>query len=229
MVTTLYLIRHGATEGDGIKRYKGSIDVHLSAKGVEQVSKSSDFIIGHVQKAALLRRQSYLNDIHGKVSIQGRDTGLMAIYSSPMQRALRSAHILSEHFGIKPIVAQEIRERSFGVWEGMTFLEIKEKYPDEFTKWTNNPLKYSPPNGESTLEARDRVIKVVEEIIDNHRTDEESIAIVAHGGVNRIILCHFLGIPLENIFRIEQDYASVNIIEFWDKYPVVKLINGIFY
>lgn len=230
MVTTLYLIRHGATEGDEIKRYKGSIDVHLSSKGVEQISKSSDFIMGHVKKAALLRRQSYLNDIYGKVSIQGMDkTGLMAVYSSPLQRALRSANILSEPFGIKPIEVSEIRERSFGVWEGMTFMEIKEKYPDEFAKWTNNPLKYSPPDGESTLEARDRVINAVEEIIDNHRTDGESIAIVAHGGVNRIILCHFLGIPLENIFRIEQDYASVNIIELWDKYPVVKLINGVFY
>lgn len=230
MVTTLYLIRHGATEGDEIKRYKGSIDVHLSSKGAEQISKSSDFIMGHVQKAALLRRQSYLNDIHGKVSIQGMDKkGLIAVYSSPLQRALRSANILSEPFGIKPIEVSEIRERSFGVWEGMTFLEIKEKYPDEFAKWTSNPLKYSPPDGESTLEARDRVIKAVEEIIDNHRTDGESIAIMAHGGVNRIILCHFLGIPLENIFRIEQDYASVNIIEFWDKYPVVKLINGVFY
>ncbi|MBI4685856.1 MAG: histidine phosphatase family protein [Nitrospirae bacterium] len=52
------------------------------------------------------------------------------------------------------------------------------------------------------------------------------MAVVAHGGVNRIMLCHFLGIPLENIFRIEQDFGSVNIIEFSDKYPVVKLMNG---
>ena len=69
------------------------------------------------------------------------------------------------------------------------------------------------------------VINALETIIGNH--NEELIAIVAHGGVNRIVLCHLLGIPLENIFRIEQDYAALNIIEFWDKYPVVKLINGI--
>jgi len=52
------------------------------------------------------------------------------------------------------------------------------------------------------------------------------VAIVAHGGVNRIVLCHILGIPLENIFRIEQDYAALNIVEFWEKYPVMKLLNG---
>lgn len=61
--------------------------------------------------------------------------------------------------------------------------------------------------------------------MDNHKTQAENIAIVAHGGVNRIMLCHFLEIPLEHIFRIEQDNAAVNIIEFWEKYPVVKLLN----
>jgi len=51
--------------------------------------------------------------------------------------------------------------------------------------------------------------------------------IVAHGGVNRIILCELLGIPLENIFRIEQEHGAINIIEFHDNYPVVKLVNGV--
>ena len=67
-------------------------------------------------------------------------------------------------------------------------------------------------------------------ILSNHQFQLNlhllSIAVVAHGGVNRIILCHIMGIPLENIFRIEQDFAAVNIIEFWEKYPVVKLLNG---
>ena len=106
----------------------------------------------------------------------------------------------------------------------MTFNEIKEKYPEEFEAWANNPLRYSPIKGESTIEVKDRTIPSLTKILDNHKG--ENIAVVAHGGVNRIILCHFLGIPLENIFRIEQDYAAVNIVELWDKYPVIKLING---
>ena len=53
----------------------------------------------------------------------------------------------------------------------------------------------------------------------------ENIAIVSHGGIIRIILCHLLGIPLENIFRIEQDNGALNIVEFYDNYPVAKLIN----
>jgi alpha-ribazole phosphatase/probable phosphoglycerate mutase len=202
MVTTLYLIRHGETEGDGIKRYKGSIDVPLSEGGIEQMKQVA----------------RYLNMTH-------KTYGLRAVYCSPLIRATLSAEIIAEPHGLKPIVIHDLRERSFGIWEGMSFNEIKEKYPEEFEAWAGNPLKYSPMGGESTLDVRDRVITALDNILTNH--NEETIAIVAHGGVNRIILCHVMGIPLENIFRIEQDFGAVNIIEFHDKYPVVKLLNGV--
>ena len=75
------------------------------------------------------------------------------------------------------------------------------------------------------MEVHERVIRALDLVLRNHGGG--NIAIVAHGGVNRIILCHLLGIPLENIFRIEQNHGAVNIIEFWEKYPVVKLMNGV--
>ncbi len=226
MVTTLYLVRHGETEGSEIKRYKGSIDVPLSPRGEEQIKRSSEFIHKHIQKSNALRHTDYLKDLHSNISINRSDSAaLTAVYSSSLNRALRSAEIVAEPSGLKPVVVPDLRERCFGVWEGMTFLEIKDKYPFEFEKWAGNPLRYSPPDGENTLDVRDRVIKAVEGIMDNHKTQAENIAIVAHGGVNRIMLCHFLEIPLEHIFRIEQDNAAVNIIEFWEKYPVVKLLN----
>ena len=106
----------------------------------------------------------------------------------------------------------------------MSFDEIKVKYPKEFDDWAGNPLTFSPVNGETTMEVRDRVAAAFEKIVRAH--PGERVAIVAHGGVNRVILCHIIGIPLENIFRIEQDFAALNIIEFWDRYPVVKLMNG---
>lgn len=207
MVTTLYLIRHGTTDKKDsdktVKRYKGSLDIPLSERGIQQIRQLSDHIRMNCSE------------------------GFKAIYSSPLIRALKSAEIIAEPYSISPVVIADLRERSFGIWEGMTFTEIQEKYPDEFDAWANNPLKYSPLKGESTLAVRDRVIKALDEILSRH--NGELIAIVAHGGVNRIILCHILGLPLENLFRIEQDYASLNIIEIHDKYPVVKLINGIFY
>ncbi len=226
MVTTLYLIRHGATEGSETKRYKGSIDVPMSEKGIEQMEQLAE----------------YLNRSYKSYTTY---SGLLnAVYCSPLSRALKSAEIIAEPHGLKPVVIEGLRERSFGIWEGMTFTEIKEKYPQEFEAWAGNPLRYSPVDGESTVEVRERAVSALNKIIDNHkgtvpdlRTKQSrvvesglspalKIAVVAHGGVNRIILCHIMGIPLENIFRIEQDFAAVNIIEFWEKYPVVKLLNG---
>jgi alpha-ribazole phosphatase/probable phosphoglycerate mutase len=202
MVTTLYLIRHGETEGGEIRRYKGTIDVPLSEIGVSQMEQVSKYIVEKGGKGGLMS----------------------AVYCSDLTRAIRSAEIVAEPHSLKPVIISSLRERNFGLWEGMSFDEIREKYPLEFDAWAGNPLKFSPMEGESTLAMRDRVIPAMSEIMENH--NKENIAIVAHGGVNRIILCHILGIPLENIFRIEQDYGALNIIEFWDKYPVVKLLNG---
>lgn len=203
MVKIVYLLRHGATEGSDVKRYKGSIDVPLSEKGERQVEQLAESLTCKYIK---------------------NSDGLSAVYCSPLSRALKSAEIIAKKFGLTPIVVPDLRERNFGVWEGMSFNEIKDKYPAEFEAWANNPLKFSPIGGESTLEVRDRVVVALDRILDDNSTHT---AVVAHGGVNRIILCHIMGIPLENIFRIEQDFAAVNIIEFYDKYPVVKLLNGV--
>jgi len=239
MVTTLYLIRHGETEGAEVRRYKGSIDVPLSEKGIEQMRRVSKFLFTD-------------SPIH-----RFTHSHLYAVYCSDLIRAVKSAEIIAEPHGLHPVIIPELRERNFGIWEGMSFTEIKEKYPKEFDAWAGNPLKFSPIEGESTIEVRDRVIKALSKILNSageqkyksvvkdqsikgskYRRVQDSdsltlghsdtnIAIVSHGGVNRIILCHFLGIPLENIFRIEQDYAALNVIELWDRYPVVKLINGV--
>ncbi len=232
MVTTLYLVRHGAIEGSGVKRYHGSIDVPLSGKGIEQIRETAEFIADRLIDSTTSKYLSYLREIHDPKDVSGRPDeeapsappGLSAIYCSDLQRSVSSAEIIAEPHGLTPVRVPGLRERNFGIWEGMSFTEIKEKYPSEFDAWAGNPLKYSPIGGENTIEVNYRVVGALEEIIGRH--NGENISIVAHGGVNRIILCHIMGIPLENIFRIEQDYGAVNIIEFWDKYPVVKLLNG---
>lgn len=226
MVTTLYLIRHGETAGGDAKRYHGSIDMLLSERGKEQAAEKATLLRRYIEKATTSKHLSYLTDIQDDSGNQNvsNSSGLRAIYCSNLARAVQSAEIIAAQFNLVPSKVADLRERSFGIWEGMTFSEIRGQYPKEFASWAENPLAYSPIGGETTLEVRDRVIKVIGELVERHAGEE--IAVVAHGGVNRIILCHILGIPLENIFRIEQDYAALNIIEFWEKYPVLKLLNG---
>ena len=196
MATTVYLIRHGETEDADSRRYKGRIDVPLSENGVEQIKRLADYFF--------------------------QNSELKAVYCSGLIRSVRSADIIAEPYGLKPVIVEGLKERNFGVWEGMSFDEIKEKWPDAFDAWAKNPLRFSPMEGESTIEVRERALKAFDEIMKKHNGD--NIAIVAHGGINRVILCELLGMPLENIFRIEQDFAALNVIELWD-YPVVKHIN----
>ena len=204
MATKIYLIRHGETEGADARRYKGHIDVPLSENGIEQVRRLSQYLSRNPES--------------------GTRNPVQAVYTSTLSRAVKSAEIIAEPYGLKPVVVEDLKERGFGVWEGMSFDEIKEQYPDAFTAWAENPLKFSPMEGESTLDVKDRALRVFNEITEKHNGD--SIAIVAHGGINRVILCELLGIPLENIFRIEQDFAALNVIELWD-YPVINQLNFI--
>ena len=227
MTTTLYLIRHGETDGGDIRRYHGSIDIPLSDRGRQQVAEKAVVLMQHLSQGNRAKYLSYLRDVHNSTvhatEPAGEGQGLAAVYSSALSRAFQSAEIIAGPHSLSPVRIADLRERSFGIWEGMSFAEIKDKYPEEFGAWAANPLAYSPMGGETTIEVRDRVIRAVDTILREHAG--QNVAVVAHGGVNRIILCHILGIPLENIFRIEQDYAALNIIEFWEKYPVLKLLN----
>lgn len=202
MLTKLYLIRHGETEGAETKHYKGHIDVPLSEKGIMQVRELS----------------SYLAQNSGK--------DIKAVYTSDLDRAVKSVEIIAEPFGLEPVIVKGLKERHFGVWEGMSFDEIADKYPGEFKAWADNPLEFSPMEGESTVEVRDRAMKTFDRLIGKHTG--EDIAIVAHGGINRVIICELLGIPLENIFRIEQDFAALNVIELWETIRLLNLLILLF-
>jgi len=204
MVGTVFIIRHGETEGDGQRRYKGSIDVPLSERGISQAEAAAKFV------------KTYLDDM-GQT--------LHAVYCSELVRARKSAEPVAFEFGLSPQTVPDFRERSFGLWEGMTFDEIANKWPDAFNDWASNPLKFSPMGGETTLAVKDRVLRAMDSVCVV-RARPRNMAIVAHGGVNRVLLCHYLCMSLENIFRIEQDYSCVNIIEFHEGFPVVKLVNG---
>ena len=201
MAATIYLIRHGEVNDGDERRYNGHIDVPMSAQGVIHLKRLADYMVNKCVKTA------------GPLS---------AVYCSDLSRAVTSAGIIAGPMGLDPQMVPGLKEYSFGEWEGMTFREIEDRWPDAFSAWAGNPLRFSPPGGESTLQVRDRAMEAFSSIAARHT--ESNIAIVSHGGVIRIILCELLGIPLEHIFRIEQNFAALNIVEMWD-YPVVKLMN----
>lgn len=201
----LYLLRHGETEGPK-KVYKGHIDVPLSKEGIKQVERVAEILRLFVGKSTLNNR---------------------IILSSPLERAVKTAEILGRALSIEYKTMEILKERGFGKWEGMALDQIVSLYPEEFERWRQNPARFSPPEGESTIDVSKRAKRAIEQILKEYRGYE--VFITAHGGINRVILCNLLNIPLENIFKIEQDFACVNIIDFYDDYPVLKLLNGVFW
>ncbi len=182
----IYLIRHGAVqmEGNG-KRFIGQLDLPLSSEGIQQVQRLKDGF---------------------------RDAQLSAIFCSDLKRSLETASILAgmqDNLTLAPRPA--LREISLGQWEGLTFEEVRDRYPDEFEARGRDMVHYHPPGGESFLDCANRVIPAFLDIVHSTRGN---VLIVAHAGVNRIILCQVLGLSLEKLFEIDQDYGCVNIIHY---------------
>jgi probable phosphoglycerate mutase len=146
------------------------------------------------------------------------------VYSSDLRRAVESAEILGGRFGIAPVQVPELRERNFGSWEGLRLADIRERHPAEYEAWGRDPWAFRPDGGEGGPDVAARILPAFARLREAHATGP--IAVVAHGGVNRIFLAHCLGMPLENLYRIGQAYAAVNLVEFHGGHPVVRLIDG---
>ena len=193
----VYLFRHGETANAHQICMNGHFDVALSENGIEQAS----------QLAQAMKGQS-----------------LSAVYSSDLQRTSEGARLIAEHHSLKPIAFPELRELSFGEWEGKSVAELSEQFPGEMDKRLKQTELFRADGGETFQELHDRVIPKFMEITASHTND--TIAFVCHGGVNRAILAHLLGFPIANLFRISQHFAAVNIIQFYEGQVMVELLNG---
>lgn len=195
--TRLYLIRHGEVANAlGKKVYNGQFDIDLSSNGYKQ-----------------------MEDVAGFLS----DKPVRAVYSSDLKRTVIGAGMIADKHNLKLVQKRDLREKDFGRWEGLTYDQVAERYPDEWQAWLTDPVISRPRGGETFIEVQKRVIPELDRIISSHPGEE--IIILAHGGVNRIVLCHALGLDLRYIFRIEQGYAAINIIDFFEDTAYVKLMN----
>jgi alpha-ribazole phosphatase len=196
--TRIYLIRHGEVQGAGTPRYNGHADVSLSERGVAQYHALKERFAG---------------------------SRIAACYTSDLTRCVAGAGILGAHLGVEPVREPNLRELNIGVWEGMTWAEIIAEYPDAWEARLADIVNYRVPGGENLLDLRQRITPVIDAIVARHRGEE--VLVVAHGGANRVILLDAMGAPLSSLFRIEQDYCCLNIIDCYaDGKRVVKLLNG---
>jgi len=193
----LYLVRHGKILlEDDKRRYIGQVDLPLTEAGRQQ---------------ARSLRQRFL----------GSDLG--AIFCSDLARSRETAEIIAEGLGAAVAVRPDLREVSMGEWEGLTFREVAQRFPEDYQARGRDIAGYRVPGGESFADCGRRAVAAFEDLL---RSTTGNLLVVGHAGVNRLLLCHVLGMPVEHLFRLGQDYACLNIIQGGSSGFQVRLVNG---
>jgi alpha-ribazole phosphatase len=180
----IYLLRHGEVEGASTRRFIGHLDVPLSAEGERQCAVQAERL---------------------------RSVRLTALFSSDLGRSRRSAEIIGAPHGLTPTIVPALREMDMGRWDGLTAAQIREREPEEFADWMSRIGEFPFPEGESVSDLLARVAPAFDAIVAAHAP--RPIAIVAHGGPNRALLCRALGLPLGRLLAFGQDYAALTILE----------------
>jgi alpha-ribazole phosphatase len=185
--TLIYLLRHGAVGLEETRRFIGHLDVPLS-------------LLGERQAAAQAGRL--------------REVSLAAVFCSDLTRARRTAEVIAAPQGLAPRVVPALREMDMGRWDGLTAAEIEAQEPEAFRDWMANLGHFPFPGGESLEDLAARAWPVFQAIVAAHAG--RAIAVVGHGGTNRMLLCQILGMPLGRILVFGQDYAALSVLAHRD-------------
>jgi len=199
IVARLLLVRHGETELNSAQRYWGATDVKLGALGMGQAERLRDHLATE---------------------------RISAIYSSSLQRALTTAETIATRHQLPITPCAELREINFGQVEGLNYEEIGQLFPELAAKM-NLPrdLDLQFPGGESLAEMGHRVIGFLDRLVKH--TEGETVLIVAHTGVLRILICRLMGIELLHVYHLRLDLASLSILETYPEGAILERLNDI--
>lgn len=193
----VYLLRHGDCRTDGVRRYVGQIDYPLSDMGREQVRRWQGFFAEHRPERVVC------SDL------------------------LRTVQTAEEVFGIStvtPALMPAFREISLGDWEGVPQKDIKRDFPDAYAARGADLAGFRSPGGESFSDVRARVVAAFEGVC-RESLAADSLVIVTHAGVIRVLLCHILDMPLQHMFSLGSDYAGLTHLEHMRHGWVVQSMN----
>lgn len=196
----IYFVRHGESEANAEKVFSGNTDVALTKKGIEQA-----------------------RDIAAKL----KDVKFDHIYCSNLRRARSTADEILKGRNIEPTIYEEFREKDFGIFEGLGYEDIEEKYPEEWKKFLKDASTYDVPKGDTAQEFWDRVIGKFTEVAEKHiQNKDDTICIVCHGGVLMLIFSYLVYGNGEGYFRFSFDNCKENMVEYVGDYPIIRVLNG---
>lgn len=196
-MTKLILVRHALTIDNQSKRLSGHIDSVVSEVGIKQIEKLTKYLDGiHIDK----------------------------IYTTTSSRTKDTVRDVAKKKGIEIIEKETLKEISFGDFEGITFDDIKNNYPEEFNSMIEKGYEYRYPNGESLIDSFIRVSNEVKEIISMDK--DKTILICSHGGTIRNIISYLVSGSYKYHWNFKIDNASVSILEIEDGFAVIDSMNN---
>lgn len=189
------LVRHGDTDATEREYFAGWMNLPLTPRGRKRILKVREFL--------------------GERQFDG-------VFSSPLARTMETALLLA---GLDtPLeVCEDLKERSFGQWEGKGWRHLRDEFPEEVTEWERDPLRFTPPGGESFERVLKRVIHFWERLksFPNGR-----YLVVTHAGVLRCFLVHLLGVRFEQTFALRLDPGVLIVVKDNEGFSqVTHLVN----
>ena len=193
----IYIARHGETTWNAEGKIQGRSDPDLSPKG-------------YTQSLRLLEKL--------------RERPISAIYTSTLKRSILTAEPIAQHLGLPIRKRSELDEIAFGIFEGVKFTEVEGHLRQEWDRFKENRLTYHIPGAENYTDVAERVNPLKEKVLRDH--EEQEILIVAHRGVNRMLVGLLLEISLEEALNIEQTNECLYLIQRNGKPKVNYYLNG---
>jgi len=194
--TTILLIRHGETEWNRGKVFRGTRDVPLNENGLRQAS---------LLASALKARR------------------VNAAYTSPLQRARQTAEAAMRGRDVAITVEPRLTDFCYGEWEGLQEAEVARRWPREHALWLTRPEQVRPPGGGTLCEVSEAAFGAMEELAARH--GGETVALFAHRVVNKLLVLAALGLGVERFPFVRLDNASVSELERTAAGYVLCLLN----
>lgn len=199
--TTTILVRHGETAHTVAKRFsgRGGDDPGLTADGAAQARATADWLAPLAEE-------------------------IDAMVSSPLRRARETAEIIAARLERSFDVEDGLAEAAFGSWDGLTFLEVQERYPDDLDAWLGS-FDIPPGGGDSMAAMDDRVRSARDRLLTAYRG--RSVLAVSHVTPIKLMVRMALDAPLDAVYRMELAPASVTVISwFEDGRASVRMLNA---
>lgn len=193
----IFLVRHGQTEWNRVERFRGRIDVPLNEVGLAQARAAAERL--------------------------AREREVVAVYSGPLDRTMRTAEPIAERLGLAVQPLEAINDLDFGEWQGMTPAEVEEKYPDLYRRWQLAPHTVDFPGGESLAALRARAFGAMRELAGRHAG--RAFVLVTHRVVCKVLLCAALGLDNAHYWQIDQDNGAISTFSYRNGLFVVRKVN----